>query len=115
MSGETPMPVDKIVPFCQAVGSKGLVIFLGEELGLVLSEVPGAEEIDRYDICDEQMKNFKEFSEAAEVISRAFSEKPNQQNHRAMTKEVREAIAQLAKLLQLYSREVKEYASTRDK
>src|SRR3990172_6680195 len=89
LDGATEISVKKAVALCKEIGLMGIFEYANYELGLDTCETPSiaASECDTYDAADELIKNVKEFSNQAVVLSNSLNEKPSM----AMLQKIRAA------------------------
>ena len=74
-TGDTPLPIDKIIPLCNHVKSTTLIIYLMEAV-----DPPQIEDMDPFDFVEELLKNIDAFSAQARVAAQALNNTPSQKD-----------------------------------
>lgn len=101
-SGETPFPVEKVVPFCRTLGSWRLLQAVNQDAGLVAQPKPEVGRLEGFDLIVEQSRNLKEFGELVAEYAAATDVAPSELTRSRLIKEGREVIQQVERLLAIY-------------
>ena len=78
-TGDTPLPIDKVVPLCNHIKSSTLAIYLVESIA-----PPYIEDMDSLDFVEELIKNIDAFSIQARVAANALNSVPSADDFRQL-------------------------------
>ncbi len=102
MSGETPLPAEKVVVACRFTRSWRLLQLINREAGLLAEPVPDVGAMTGFDLVVEQSRNFREFSELTAAFAAAMDKPVAVDELRQIEREAGEAIQQIQKLVACY-------------
>ncbi len=101
-TGDTSIPSDRIIPFCNFVESNRLVHHLNFELGIEACDAPDIEGMDTADIAEALVQSVQRFGQQAGDLSRAFLREANEADMRRIRAGGRRARAEILACEKLY-------------
>ena len=102
LTGDAPFPADRLIPFCEAVGSTRVLGFLAHELGANLIPLPAIGPIDDYDIVDELAKSIQKTSGLIEEMASLFQRRPSSKGLKVIHQKARAAVMQILRCQAIY-------------
>lgn len=106
-TGDTPLPIDKIIPFCNHVKSTALTTYLVECV-----DPPQIQDMDSLDFVEELIKNIDAFSIQARIAARALNNTPSVKDLRELRAAGRRLRDQLRQFEGLYYQTLIEHEGT---
>jgi len=101
-TGDTPIPSDRIIPFCKLIKSNRLVHHLNFELGIEACDAPDIEGMDTADIAEALVQAVQRFGQQAGDLSKSFLRGPNEADMRKIRAGGRRARAEILGCEKLY-------------
>ena len=109
-TGETPLPIDKVIALCNHIKSPAIAIYLAESV-----ESLPIDEMDEFDFVEQLIKNIDHFSLQARVAVKALTSKPTTEEFRELQAAGRRLRIQLKQFEEFYYQTVIQYEETKKK